>query len=70
MGEVLPLLWIFGILPLGIGGGKNGTGIRINDLLPFLFSLSDFDSGLEHASDSGAVSSTTNDCLARHSFVL
>ena len=39
MEEVLSLLWILGILPLELGGGKNGTGVRINDLLPFDVSL-------------------------------
>ena len=39
MEEVLPLLWILWVLPLDIGGGNNGTGIRINDLLPFVIAF-------------------------------
>ena len=39
MEEVFPLLWILGILPLELGGGKNGSGVYINDLLPFFISL-------------------------------
>ena len=39
MEEVLPLLWIREILTLELGGGKNGTGIHINDLLPFFITL-------------------------------
>ena len=35
MEEALPVPWILGILPMDLGGGKNGTGIRINDFLPF-----------------------------------
>ena len=70
MEEALPLLSILRFLPLELGGGKNGTGVCINDLLPFVISLVWFWLKMRTCVDSGASISATNDCLASHVFVM
>ena len=37
--KTLPLLWIFGLILLDLGGGNSGTGLCVNDLLPFVNTL-------------------------------
>jgi len=40
--EVLPLLWIFGLNILDLGGGNCGIGLHINNILPFFIPLVEF----------------------------